>query len=208
MVDQYVALNGCGRAFTSKATLIEHIRTAHFQLPSMRAKREYGRKIKRELEDDTESVTSVSKRRLGGRTGKSALSQLTGLKFDDSPTTTNQYSLVQTEEDLVQTQFLAPLLPDSLPANSIDTDASDFNQLSGSVTMIGSHIYRHSQAHHLVEDDGDDEQAILDEPQYIPCAPDRGSDHPTLDDDADEFFIFDHEAELIHPHIDPQLLKA
>ena len=73
-------ITGCGRHFTSKATLEEHVRTVHLGMNSKRQERNKKRKAERaaNAEDkDAESSPRVKKRIKPRRSAKSAIAQLT-----------------------------------------------------------------------------------------------------------------------------------
>ena len=76
------AITGCGRHFTSKATLEEHVRTVHLGMNSKRQERNRKRRAERAAEDeyvDAESGgTGKSKKRRRAPATKSAISELTG----------------------------------------------------------------------------------------------------------------------------------
>lgn len=81
---------GCNRSFTSKASLEEHVRTAHLNLPSKRMVREKKRKATEENDHDAEeagfsTIAQESKKHRKTRSDKgirrtSAMAGLTGLR--------------------------------------------------------------------------------------------------------------------------------
>lgn len=78
-------IEGCGRDFTSKSTLEEHVRTAHLGLGSKRVERERKRKADREgaaLEAGLGPQQKKRKSRKGLGKKNTALSALTGVPLD------------------------------------------------------------------------------------------------------------------------------
>lgn len=73
-------ITGCGRHFTSKATLEEHVRTVHLGLNSKRQERNRKRKAENAANDDDVggSSSARTKRRRKAQESKSAISELTG----------------------------------------------------------------------------------------------------------------------------------
>lgn len=181
---------GCGRSFTSKASLVEHVRTAHFFLPSKRAQREEKKRVKRAAD---ESLTESTLKRRVPRKDK-------GIKKTSA-----------LQSFLGADSYASPVKVGSIAATPMSTfgsymDEDELNLLSGSVTMYGDHIYHNGRAHHLVSEDGSADQMTIDNGQYIPCR----TNQPTFKDEAhiEPFFDWEHEAELIHPNVDPRLLRV
>ena len=84
-VGAMMEIEGCGRDFTSKSSLEEHVRTAHFGLGSKRVEREKKRKADREaaaLEFGDEPEQKKKKSRKGQGKKNNALSTLTGLRAE------------------------------------------------------------------------------------------------------------------------------
>jgi general transcription factor IIIA len=75
-------ITGCGRHFTSKATLEEHVRTVHLGLNSKRQERNRKRRAERADDGDlviAEEGASINRtKRRKGQGGKSAIADLTG----------------------------------------------------------------------------------------------------------------------------------
>lgn len=73
-------ITGCGRHFTSKATLEEHVRTVHLGLSSKRQERNRKRKAEKAAYDDYEGAGSSTKtkRRRKAPQPTSAIAELTG----------------------------------------------------------------------------------------------------------------------------------
>lgn len=181
---------GCGRSFTSKASLVEHVRTAHFFLPSKRAQREEKKQAKRAADGYLPGATP--KRRMPRKDkGVKKTSTLHELIGNDSYAYPNAFGSVS-----------------ATPMSNFGSymDGDELNQLSGSVTMIGDHIYHNGKAHHLVSEDGSADQTTIDHGTYIPCP----INEPAIKDEAhiEPFFDWEHEAELIHPNVDPRLLRV
>jgi general transcription factor IIIA len=94
-------ITGCGRHFTSKATLEEHVRTVHLGMNSKRQERNKKRKAERaanEEDEDAGSCGTIKKRRKP-RKGKSAIAELTGstnvavaAEFDPESGTSNSFA--------------------------------------------------------------------------------------------------------------------
>lgn len=195
-----IELLGCSKSFTSKASLIEHVRTAHFLLPSKRAQREEAKKRKRVAEDSLSY--SAPKRRMPRKDkGTKKVSTLD--------------TLVGTNEVALSTSFpIIKSYSEKSPASHsfdeiMDDDADetdDLNQLSGSMTIFGQHLYHNGQAHHLVSEDDNADLVTVDEGQYIPCQ--NGQPMAFQDAHIQPFFDFEHEQELIRSHLDPVLLQA
>lgn len=188
-----VNVSGCGRSFTSKATLVEHVRTEHFGLLSKRKLREQKKQAKRSAEDDVYSVGSASKRRKPrkdkGLKKSSILSSLVAGR-DDQGTQQSVYAEAQNHE---KSSF----------DDIMKEEEDDWNQLSGSMTMVGEHLYHNGRGYHLASEDGSADRARLEDVQYVPCHGDRA----TIFED-EPFFAFEHEPEYIHPNIDPILLRT
>ncbi|KAJ9657507.1 hypothetical protein H2198_004268 [Neophaeococcomyces mojaviensis] len=192
-----VFAHGCGRSFTSKASLIEHVRTAHFHLPNRRAQKREEQRVKRQMEagssDESEPKRRMSRKDKGTKKS-SALDNLTGLNIvADSPApTTNFIFSCSTPSDNTRQDF----------ENFMDDESDDLNQLSGSMTIIGDHLYHQGQGYHLVSENGSAESTNFDDGQYIPCDPTVSAEQTEL------FFPFEPEREEYHPAIDPALLSA
>ncbi|KAK5074481.1 hypothetical protein LTR70_010195 [Exophiala xenobiotica] len=197
--------NGCGRSFTSKAALVEHVRTAHFNLPNKRAQREEKKKAKRQAEDDGFAPPMSKKRKPRKDKGvkkSSTLNALTGL---DMPA-----------DEAAETTKPSPFSNASGPAqtggDATKDDADDWNQLSGSMTLYGDHLYHNGQGYHFASEDGSADQSRIDEGQYMPCPDPQTGPLPADDVDLEPFFDFEHEREHIdntlNQLIDPLLQQA
>ena len=83
-VNGNLEIEGCGQAFTSKASLQEHVRTAHLGLGSKRAERNRKRNEKQMLAEEEMRELPQMKKRMSrkGQGKKSALSALTGAPRD------------------------------------------------------------------------------------------------------------------------------
>lgn len=207
---------GCGRPFSSKASLIEHVRVTHFNLPSKRSLQEADRKTKRRANSDLDIMSSAKKRMPRSDKGimkSSALSALTGLKLKaDSSTLVNsntgltQYPSIDRSRETWQDRS-----DHQEDVNNNEEREDDWNQLSGSMTLLGEHLYHNGKGYRLVSDDGSAEQAIFDEGQYMPCRTIPEGINQMYDDDMEPPFYFEHEPEYIHPAprsvIDPVLLQ-
>jgi general transcription factor IIIA len=114
-------LYGCGRGFTSKASLEEHIRTAHLGLGSRRMEREKKRKAEKE---DAAGYTENTARKRKPRKDKGVkkISALASL-LTSGPSQTEQ------ARDQVY--------------NDHEEDHENGQYLTGSMTMYGSQIYHH-----------------------------------------------------------------
>lgn len=205
---------GCGRPFTSKASLIEHVRVTHFDLPSKRSLQESDRKAKRRGDDDLDITSSVKKRMPRSDKGvkkSSTLSALTGLKLTADSSTLAKYNAGFTEYPPIGYNHESSSMRRGSHEDAIDDKDDDWNQLSGSMTLLGEHLYHNGKGYHLVSDDGSAEQAMLDEGQYMPCRTVPTGINQTYDDDMEPPFYFEHEPEYIHPTtrsvIDPLLLQ-
>jgi general transcription factor IIIA len=75
-------ITGCGRHFTSKATLEEHVRTVHMGMNSKRQERNRKRREERAAEDEYVGAesggTGIRKKRRRAPAAKSTISELTG----------------------------------------------------------------------------------------------------------------------------------
>ncbi len=73
-------MSGCGRHFTSKATLEEHVRTVHLGMNSKRQERNRKRRAENAIEKENLDAESGgrTKRRKKSRDGKSAIAELSG----------------------------------------------------------------------------------------------------------------------------------
>jgi general transcription factor IIIA len=73
-------ITGCGRPFTSKATLEEHVRTVHLGMKSKRQEMNKRRQAERATDFESEDAGSGSraKRRRKSKVAKSAIAELTG----------------------------------------------------------------------------------------------------------------------------------
>ena len=195
------SINGCGRSFTSKASLVEHVRTTHFSLPSKRTQREEKKKAKRQAEDDM-SDTSLAKRRKPRKDkGTKKISALEALTGFDTPA-----------DDMAG---LTDIPPSSHPhvidhrlGSTIDECADDWNQLSGSMTLVGDHLYHYGQGYHFTSEQGSVEQSRIDDGQYLPCRDPQPGVPPVDDVDTELFFDFEHEREHIRNTLDPLLQQA
>jgi len=121
-----VVVHGCGRDFTSKASLEEHVRTAHLGLESKRMKRE--KKRKAEKEGDGEMAKKRKPRKDKGIKRTSTMASLTGI--------------------LVSQPLAADGAGTSLAATLPDEVTEDHTFLSGSMTMLGSQVFHHSGQYH------------------------------------------------------------
>lgn len=206
---------GCGRPFTSKASLVEHVRVTHFNLPSKRTLRENQKKAKRSAEDDLFNLFSPKKRmprRDKGIKKSSTLSALTGLNL----TANTDASL----DDVRGFTEYPPMNQHNKPSpahsatfeDTTQEREDDWNQLSGSMTLVGEHLYHNGKGYHLVSEDGSAEQAMFDDGQYMPCRTVPTGINQTYDDDMETPFYFEHEPEYIHTTtrnvIDPLLLQG
>lgn len=77
---EHSEITGCGRHFTSKATLEEHVRTVHLGMNSKRAERNKKRRAERVADVEHEEVErgGRTRKRRKGKGAKSAIAQLTG----------------------------------------------------------------------------------------------------------------------------------
>lgn len=198
---QAVSAKGCGRSFTSKASLTEHVRTAHFSLPSKRAQREERKKAKRKAEEDASGTPVVKKRaprKDKGIRKTSALNTLTGFDMAaDSPA--EMTSFPPFSYGSVQGQDFD---------GAMDDEVDDWNQLSGSMTLFDDHLYHNGQGYHFASEDGSAEASRIDDGQYMPCHRPRPGFAPSNDMDTEPFFDFEHEREHIHNVLDPLLQQA
>lgn len=211
--DSQVYAYGCGRPFTSKASLVEHVRVTHFNLPSKRTLRESEKKkAKRSAEDDLFTPKKRMPRRDKGIKKSSTLSALTGLNL-----TANPDGFPEDEQGFVQyPPFGYHKEPSPAPQgtceDTVEDREDDWNQLSGSMTLVGEHLYHNGKGYHLVSEDGSGDQAMLDEGQYMPCRTIPTGINQTYDDDMEPPFYFEHEPEYIHSTsrnvIDPLLLRT
>lgn len=120
--DQDVVVKGCARSFTSKASLEEHVRTAHLGLESKRKTREKKRKA-----TSTEIEGQLPKKRRP-RKDKGVKKTSTIASLVGGPAK---------QEDILYYGTYDPEAGDLL---DID-DNLHGEGLSGSVTMLGDHIY-------------------------------------------------------------------
>lgn len=206
-----ISIEGCGKSFTSKASLVEHVRTAHFNLPSKRTLREEKKRAKRlatSLNDDDGFVGSAPKRRAPrkdkGTKKTSMLNELTG---SAAASPANPFPVLSS----LPGQTVLPQ-HDQTFEEAMNDDFDDLNQLSGSMTLVGDHLYHNGQGYHLVSsEDGSADQSRLrqlpdlDDAQYLPCH--TGEElFGAPDVHAQPFFDFEHEREEIHPSVlDPML---
>lgn len=215
--DSQVFAHGCGRSFTSKASLVEHVRITHFHLPSKRTLREATKKkAKRAADDDDNPPTILTKKRMPrrdkGLKRSSTLSALTGLNLTAESDTNMDKTAGFTEYPPARYDDYKPsVVPQRLDEDAADDKEDDWNQLSGSMTLVGEHLYHNGRGYHLVSEDGSADQTILEEGQYIPCGTVPNSNQ-SYDDDVEPPFYFEHEPEYIHSvprtAIDPFLLQA
>ena len=120
-LDSNVEVHGCGRDFTSKASLEEHVRTAHFGLVSRRTERQKKRRHESgdTFEDGTYEFQQPRARKTRKDKGVRKIPTLSTLLHNDSDSTK-------------QPKF-------DIFADDEDSDSSDF--LSGKVTMLGSQVF-------------------------------------------------------------------
>lgn len=192
---------GCGRSFTSKASLVEHVRTAHFDLPSKRAQREEKKKAKRQA-DEYASVMPTAKKRMPrkdkGIKKTSTLNTLTGFDLP-ADAASEMTSFPPFSYGSAQGQDFS---------EAMDDDVDDWNQLSGSMTLFGDHLYHNGQGYHFSSEDGSADQSRIDDGQYQPCYNPQPGRLPANDVDAEPFFDFEHEREQVHNTLDPMLQGA
>lgn len=164
----------CGRDFTSKASLVEHIRVNHFQLKTKRQQRESNKRARREVDDNLSDAPSFKKPRKPRKDkGVRKISTLKAL--------TGTYDTVA-----------------GSPMDSEMDGSNDWNQLSGSMTMFGEHLYHHGRGYQLMSEDGSVDQ-------YLPDLNSRVQ-HKYEDMEIEPFFQFEYEREMVHPdNIDPLL---
>lgn len=206
LVGTDIEVYGCGRDFTSKASLIEHVRVSHFNLPSKRMVRN---ERKRRLRHNTNDANGPDGEGLGlkrratrkdaGLKKTSALSALAGAPFK-----------VQTQHSTEPSYF--PLLPyGSASTPNLETgqgkcqDGQDepdgFNQLSGSMTLLGSHLYYNGHGYHLHNERDSAASTPREAGAYMPCEDATGSN------EFDAMFEFEQESEIFHNMVDPVLLQ-
>jgi len=195
---QEVPANGCGRSFTSKAALVEHVRTTHFNLPSKRIQREEKKKAKRQVEDDEFAVAMPKKRKPRKDKGikkSSTLNALTGVSMpaDETANMTNPYPFNTADG------------PAQIDGDVLNDDVDDWNQLSGSMTLYGDHLYHNGQGYHLAGEDASADQSRIDDGLYMPCHNPPPGPLPADDVNVEPFFDFEHEREHIHNTLDPLL---
>ena len=192
---------GCASSFTSKASLVEHVRTAHFNLPSKRAQREAKKKAKRNAEEEVADVPTAKKRKPRKDKGTKKNSTLAALISSKIPA----------DAEAEQTSF-PPFSYESGQSqdfdDAIDDDVDDWNQLSGSMTMFGNHLYHNGQGYHFASEDGSVEQSRIDDGQYLPCHNPPPGPFPADEVDTEPFFEFEHERENIRSTLDPLLQHA
>lgn len=218
--DSQVYAYGCGRAFTSRASLIEHVRVTHFHLPSRRSlqkpdRREKRRAVATDDEEDIDMTSSVKKRAPRSDKGvkkSSTLSALTGLKMTaDSSALVNQNTTLISYPPMSDNQETSQVDP-TYHEDANDEKEDDVDQLSGSMTLFGEHLYHNGKGYRLVSDDGSAEQSMFEEGQYMPCRSIPTGINQDYDDDMEPPFYFEHEPEYIHPTprsvIDPLLLQS
>ena len=79
--EDHAEIEGCGRDFTSKSSLEEHVRTAHLGLGSKRVERNKKRKVAA-LKSSEQPEQKKQKSRKGQGKRTAALSALTGVKYE------------------------------------------------------------------------------------------------------------------------------
>lgn len=199
---------GCGQAFSSKASLEEHVRVKHLNLPRKQVLRRLKRKAEQEAHQDSSTVLT-SKRRAPrkdkGVKKTSALSGLSGLIStlpSSTPETMGQPTNLSVAAAASSYQHKAMPTSDALPATSYE---DDWNQLSGSMTIVGSHLYHNGQGFHYVSENNSVDQELLDQGQYIACEEPTDSLQQNMAE-LEPFFDFDHEPEFVR-NLDPALLR-
>lgn len=206
---------GCGRAFTTKASLEDHVRTAHLGMISLQVERRNKRKAEKQaasFDDGTQEPKKRKPRKDKGVKKVSALATLTGIlppqpdeePEDDedngyqTPGSTGQrcprYGLGRARKARVPQK--------EVPASSDEEDNDDWNQLSGSMTLIGDRLY-HNGEEYEYSDGPSPEDDMTGSGSYSKIV--NGA--MVGIDDEPFFDNFEHEPESIRGVLDPALLS-
>lgn len=200
-----VEIYGCGRAFTAKAVLEDHVRSAHLGMTSLQVERKKKRKAENRENGDAMDVEPKTRkpRKDKGVKKTSFLKSLTGAAFSSQ-----KPSYLPLDPALANLSSEPQLTPGQIPTyqehdiKAESDDEADFNQLSGSMTLLDDRLYHYDdQYEYITNDDLNDPTSPLGashQSDHLSSSAtySRVNGHVASDLDDEPFFDgFEHEPE-------------